>query len=66
MKFHCIGAYLDGQECEDDVTYKKEYLKTGNSFCPSYFPPPPCSDERANTPPEDAETMKKLVDDIPW
>ena len=32
MKFHCIGAYVDGQECEGVVAYKNEYLKTLSSL----------------------------------
>ena len=52
---------MSRHECEDAATYRKDYLKTVNSLHSSYLPLPPCSDVRASTPPEDAETRKKLV-----
>ena len=52
---------MHGHEREDVVKYRKEYLKTVNSLHSSHLPPPPCSDVSACSPPEDAETRKKLM-----
>ena len=51
---------MHGNEREDVVAYREEYLKMVNSLLSSYLPPPPCSEERACTLPEEAKTRKKL------
>ena len=61
MNFHCIRANVDGHECVDVVAYRKEYLKMANSLPSSYLPLPPCSDVRACTPPENAETKLMMM-----
>ena len=43
------------------MAYRKEYLKVMHDLYSTHNPPPPCSDERATTPPADAETRKRLV-----
>jgi hypothetical protein len=58
---HKKGAYMDGHERDDVVAYRKEYLKSMHELCLAHNPSPPCSDERAVTPPDDAEFKKKLV-----
>ena len=58
---HKKGAYVDGHEREDVVKSRKTFLDKVNSLKVSHLPPPPCSDERAKTPPLDAESRKRLV-----
>ena len=58
---HRKGAYVDGHERDDVVAYRKEFLKKLDDLRDTHLPPPPCSDERAATPPADAETRKNLV-----
>ena len=55
---HKKGAFVDGHERDDVVMYRREFLR---QLKDSHRPPPPCSDERAATPPLNAESMKKLV-----
>lgn len=52
---------MDGHEREDVVKARKTFLKDMNDLKSTHLPPPPCSDERAPTPPPDAETRKTLV-----
>ena len=58
---HKKGTYVDSHEREDFVTYRKEFLDEMKSLRDSHLPPPPPSDERALTPPIDAESRKRLV-----
>ena len=58
---HKKGAYVDGHERADVVASRGQYLKELSELQASHLPPPPCSDERAATPPPDAETRKTLV-----
>ena len=58
---HKKGAFVDGHERDDVVTYRRDFLQQLKQLKDAHRPPPPCSDERAATPPATAETMKKLV-----
>ena len=58
---HKKGPYVDGHERDDVVTYQKKFLSEMNTFRESHLPAPPPSDERALTPPSDAEFCKRLV-----
>lgn len=58
---HKKGAYVDGHERADVVASRSQYLKELGELQALHLPPPPCSDERAATPPPDAETRKTLV-----
>lgn len=58
---HKKGAYVDGHERDDVVASRKEYLGMLKKLRDLHLPPPPVSDERAATPPTDAETRRKLV-----
>ena len=58
---HKKGAYVDGHEREDVVKSRREFLQQIRHLKDTHLPPPPCSDERAGTPPADAENRKKLV-----
>ena len=58
---HKKGAYVDGHERDDVVAYRKKFLDDMKSLRESHLPPPPVSDERAVTPPPNAESLKRLV-----
>lgn len=58
---HKKGAYVDGHERPDVVAYRDVYLKKLDDIRSVHLPPPPCSNERAATPPVDAETKKRLI-----
>ena len=58
---HRKGAYVDGHEREDVVKHREEFLKKMKDLRDTHKPSPPCSDERAATPPPDAEFRKTLV-----
>ena len=58
---HKKGAYVDGHEREDVVKCRDEFLKEMEDLRDTRLPPPTCSDERAATPPPDAESRKTLV-----
>ena len=58
---HKKGAYVDGHERDDVIAYRKDFLKKLEELRGTHLPPPPCSDERAATPPDDADARKNLV-----
>ena len=58
---HKKGAYVDGHEREDVVTYRKHYLKELDELRKSHLPPPPCSDEHDTTPHDATELRKSLI-----
>ena len=58
---HKKGAYVDGHEREDVVKSRTMFLERLRQLKSTHKPAPPCSDERAATPPPDVETRKKLV-----
>ena len=58
---HKKGAYVDGHERDDVVTYRRKFLDEMKSLWETHLPPPPPSDERAATPPPNAATLKRLV-----
>lgn len=58
---HKKGAYVDGHERDDVVAHRKKFLNEMKSLRESHLHPPPPSDERALTPPIDAESRKRLV-----
>ena len=58
---HKKGAYVDGHGRTDVVAHCTEYLDKMQNLHGSHLPLPPTSDERAATPPPDAEFKKKLV-----
>jgi len=52
---------VDSHEREDVVKSREEFLKKLKESKESHLPPLPCGDERAATPPPDAEMRKKLM-----
>ncbi len=60
-QYHKKGAYVDGHEREDVVKHREEFLKKMKDLRATHKPPPPCTDERAATPPPDAEFRKTMV-----
>lgn len=52
---------MDGHERDDVLAHRKEFLDMLKELRDAHLPPPPARDERAATPPPDAETRKQLL-----